>query len=433
MQEGLRSEIQRLLVLAFALVVIGLVNGLVAETLVVGGAIYTLITLRKIHKLYTWLASDKTDMPPEMTGVWGDMSDELYRLRQRVEQAKKNYTGLALRIRQITSALDDGMILLNADRTLDWWNPSATTLLNLTDNDRGEVISNLIRNPLFVAFIHSSEFNQPLEIQAPREPGRIFQFMAGTFGRGEVVLMVRDITRLRHLEEMRKEFVANISHELRTPLTVLVGYIETLLNNTDTLPKHWHKALEQMDQQTRRLSSLAEDLVMLSRLESTAPPPHQHTVDLGHLLGGIKENAQIVAGDRHRVTLECEPGLILAGDARELHSAFSNLVMNAIKHNPQGCGVGIRAHREGEQLVVEVSDTGIGIEAKHLPRLTERFYRVDDSRTTASGGTGLGLAIVKHVLARHQGALNIRSTPGRGSTFSCVFAPRASKPLADQA
>jgi len=421
LQEGLRSEIHTLLFLAAVLLVIGYVNGYVAETLIIGGMGYTLLTLSKIQKLYRWLSSDKNDMPPEMSGVWGDICDELYRLKQRVEQAKKNYSVLALRIRQITSALDDGMILLDANRTLDWWNPSATTLLNFKEGDRGEAISNLIRNPSFVNFIHGEEFTQSLELRSSQDPGRIYHFTAGTFGRGEVVLMVRDITRLRHLEEMRKEFVANISHELRTPLTVLMGYIETLESSSDTLPGHWQKALSQMDQQTRRLNALAEDLVLLSRLESTPPKANLQNLDIRNLLTTIAESARVVASERHRISLDCEDGLFLPGESRELHSAFSNLIFNAIKHNPQGCEISIRARRDADSIVVEIADNGAGIDEKHLPRLTERFYRVDDSRTSSSGGTGLGLAIVKHVLARHHGRLEIRSTLSKGSTFTCVF------------
>ena len=420
MQEGLRSEIRRLTLLVIVFIGIGLVNGYPLETLVIGAALYTFYTFGRIRKVYHWLYTEREGMPPEMGGLWGDLTDELYRRQQRLEQAKKNYTALALRIRQITSALDDGMILLTADRTLDWWNPSATQLLNLKEDDRGEVISNLIRNPTFVNYIHGEQFDRALEVRSVQDENRIYQFTAGQFGRGEVVLMVRDITRLRQLEEMRKEFVANISHELRTPLTVLVGYIETLQMNADSVPRHWQKALLQMDQQTKRLSSLAEDLVMLSRLESTPPAAGSDRVDICKLLEGIVESARIVAGDHH-LSLACEPDLTLPGATKELNSAFSNLVFNAVKHNPQGCDIHVRAATTADGLVVEVSDTGTGIDEKHLPRLTERFYRVDDSRTTASGGTGLGLAIVKHVLNRHRGTLEVASTLGKGTTFRCRF------------
>jgi len=419
--EGLHQEVRTLILLGVVLLIVGFTNGHIAETLIVGGIAYTFLTLSKIQRLYRWLASDKKDMPPEMSGVWGDISDELYRLKQQVEQSKKNYTALALRIRQITTALDDGMILLNANRALDWWNPSAAALLNLKEGDRGEIISNLIRDPEFVKFILGDSFSHSFELRAPHDPTRVYHFSAGIFGRGEVVLMVRDITRLRRLEEMRKEFVANVSHELRTPLTVLMGYIETLASDANCPPNYWQKALAQMDQQTRRLKSLTEDLIMLSRLESTPPQANPQKVDLGSLLASVCDSAKVIAGQQHNICLDCKPELVVLGQPHELQGAFSNLLFNAIRHNPRGCDIRIRAERLAEGVIVEVADTGIGIEAKHLPRLTERFYRVDDSRTSSSGGTGLGLAIVKHVLARHQAQLEIRSTLGKGSTFTCIF------------
>ena len=425
MQEGLRTEIYRIIVLAAFLIAFGLLNGYPLSTLLAGGTAYMAFTLSRINRLYAWLAADNDSLPPEASGVWGDISDYLYRLKRRIDQAQKNYTGLALRIRQITSALDDGMLLLNADRSLDWWNPVATGLLHLRETDRGENIANLIRHPLFVAYINGQDFSHPLELASPFQPQRVLLFSAGTFGRGEIVLVVRDITRLRHLEEMRKEFVANISHELRTPLTVLTGYLETLQGDADNLPPHWRRALTQMDQQTRRLGALAEDLVLLSRLESGQFTPNRQAVDVSALLKSIVEGQQLLHGATHRLRLRCPPGLVAQGDNRELHSAFANLIVNAIRHNTQGCDVLIHARAMGGNLVVRVRDNGVGIDARHLPRLTERFYRADDSRATSSGGTGLGLAIVKHVLGRHGASLRIRSTLGKGSVFSCRFAAPA--------
>ena len=421
MQDGLRTEITRILFLALFLLVFGLVNGYPLVTLLLGGSAYMLHTLYRINRIYSWLAGDSDTLPPESGGVWGDISDHLYRLKRRLDQSQRNYTGLALRIRQITTALDDGMLLLNSDGTLDWWNPVATTLLQLRDGDHRENIVNLIRHPQFVHFINSRRFDQTLELPSPVDGNRILLFSAGLFGRGEIVLVVRDITRLRHLEEMRKEFVANISHELRTPLTVLIGYLETL-QGSDDMPPGWQRAFQQMDQQTRRLGVLAEDLVMLSQLESGHFTPKLQAVDISRLLRGIVDSQQILCGESHRLTLDSPPGLMMSGDSKELNSAFANLIVNAIRHNPQGCEIHVRARRHSRGLVVTVADNGVGIDDTHLPRLTERFYRADDSRTSSSGGTGLGLAIVKHVLGRHNATLRIRSALGRGSVFSCRFA-----------
>lgn len=425
MQEGLRAEIRRIIALALFLVVFGLFNGFPLVTLLLGGGLYMVFTLDRINRLYAWLAADTDTMPPEASGVWGDISDYLYRLKRRIDQSQKNYTSLALRIRQITSALDDGMLLLNADHTLDWWNPAATGLLHLRESDKGENIVNLIRNPQFVDFINGRDFSQPLELRTPYEPQRTLLFTAGSFGRGEIVVVAQDITRLRHLEEIRKEFVANVSHELRTPLTVLSGYIETLQSSADDLAPHWQRALVQMDQQTRRLGALAEDLVVLARLESSVTPDRL-PVALCPLLRSIVEDQRLLYTDSHRLTLRCRPGLIVIGDSRELHSVFANLVVNAIRHNPRGCDVLIHARACGGNVVVRVMDNGIGVDPRHISRLTERFYRADDSRATSSGGTGLGLAIVKHALGRHNATLRIRGAPGKGAVFSCRFsAPTA--------
>ena len=247
-----------------------------------------------------------------------------------------------------------------------------------------------------------------------------------------MILVVQDITRLRNLEQMRQDFVANISHELRTPLTVLSGYTETLQDNADDLPKGWKKALDQMQQQTARMNALANDLVMLSQLESTQTPPPETAVDLCSLLQQITKDARIVVDknntnentdndDNSLIQLECAEGITIDGETKELYSAFSNLVFNAIKHNPVGTQIQIKSHTKNNANIIEVSDNGNGIDPKHIPRLTERFYRADQSRASTTGGTGLGLAIVKHVLMRHSASLKIFSTLSKGSTFICHF------------
>ena len=421
--QGLRNELQRIALLALLLLMVGYFDGYALATLIAGGSLYMIWTLRQIHRLNRWLAQGGRDFPPPASGVWGEVSDHLYRLRQRITRHRQDHLNLLTRIRRITDALDEGIVILDADRALEWWNPAAGKLLQLRRGDEGEPIINLVRAPAFVAFIHAGLFNEPVELEAPNDPNRILQFSANHFGDNEVALVVQDISRLRHLEQMRKEFVANISHELRTPLTVLAGYLETLGDSDAEVPASWRQALGQMTEQARRLTLLTEDLVTLSQLESTALPARTEPVPLKPLLGGIVENARALGGGMHHFELHCPDDLIAQGAARELHSAFANLVYNAVKHNPQGCTVGVRAGNDNGRPWVEVTDNGIGIDARHLPRLTERFYRVESSRTSSSGGTGLGLAIVKHSLLRNGGHLEIRSTPGNGSTFRCEFEP----------
>ncbi len=254
------------------------------------------------------------------------------------------------------------------------------------------------------------------------------QFNITRYGNREHLLLVRDVTRLHQLEQMRKDFVANVSHELRTPLTVIAGYLETLLEHAEGVNPRWLRALQQMNQQAGRMQHLLNDLLLLARLETSSRPTDNQPVAVGLLLQSIISDARALSGARaHLISLDADPQLQLKGSETELRSAFSNLVFNAVKYTPDGGTIHVRWWGDEAGAHLSVEDSGIGIEQKHLPRLTERFYRVDSSRASSTGGTGLGLAIVKHVLLRHQGRLDITSAPGRGSCFSCHF-PTAQVP-----
>ena len=244
------------------------------------------------------------------------------------------------------------------------------------------------------------------------------------YGNNEHLMLVRDVTRIHQLEQMRKDFVANVSHELRTPLTVICGYLETLLDNVDEINPRWGRALQQMQQQGGRMQNLLNDLLLLAKLEATDYPSDNQPVPVDLLLLSIKGDAQALSNERgHRISLEADNSVRLKGSETELRSAFSNLVFNAVKYTPDNGEIRIRWWADDQGAHLAVQDSGIGIDAKHLPRLTERFYRVDSSRASNTGGTGLGLAIVKHVLLRHRARLDISSVPGKGSTFTCHFAP----------
>ncbi|TNF03601.1 MAG: phosphate regulon sensor histidine kinase PhoR [Gammaproteobacteria bacterium] len=420
MHRGLQAEIRRIVLITLLLLFIGFMLGEILLTLLAGGSIYMLWTFSHIARLYDWLDQGASGLPPDASGVWGDMTDYLYRMQQRNDRAKQSRRQLSERVRNITSALPDGIMTLTPDRVLEWWNPAAETLLGLEKGDRGQSIINIVRDPRFVAFIQHHDLPPPTELPSPEDPSRTLLYSAAEFGDGNIILMVQDITRLRNLEQMRQDFVANISHELRTPLTVLSGYLETLQDNSDQLPGNWKKALDQMDQQTERLNALANDLVMLSQLESNRKPPPRTSVDVATLLQQVAQDASMVCSENHQVTTDIqEESLEVRGEYKELYSAFSNLAINAIKHNPGGVDVSLVCHSTENEVIIEICDNGYGIDPKHIPRLTERFYRVDNSRASSTGGTGLGLAIVKHVLMRHGGTLKIRSTLGKGSCFCC--------------
>lgn len=422
LHRGLKAELQRLTILVIVLFIAGHNAGHTALVMLLGLVTYWLWSIYNISKLYRWLNEGAVGYPPDTYGISADMGDYFYNLQQRNERAKQSRRQLSERIRNITLALTDGTITLSSNLELEWWNPSAEKLLGLQRNDRGQTITNLIRDPRFVTYINSESLLPPLEMTSPDDITITLMFTAARFGNdNSIILIVQDITRLRNLEQMRQDFVANISHELRTPLTVLSGYIETLQDNSEDLPAPWSKALRHMEQQTARLNALANDLVMLSQLESNRLPPSQNPVDINDLMNRLVTDANFIAGENHQIELSMPEQLSLPGEYKELYSAFSNLTFNAIKHNAEGATISIYCEETQDAISITISDDGIGIDPKHLPRLTERFYRVDQSRASTTGGTGLGLAIVKHVLARHGGELKIESTLGKGSTFTCLF------------
>ena len=357
-------------------------------------------------------------------GLWQAVFRHSSRLQQRSLRHQQQLQALLSRIQDSTDALQEGVLMIDSHGNLEWWNQAAGRQLRLKrPADTGQPVTNLVRDPQFRSYLSKADFREPLTMTAPHAPQRQLQVSITAFGRHERLLVIQDVTRLRQLEQMRKDFVANVSHELRTPLTVLSGYIETMSDMSDELPQRWSRVLQQMSEQSRRMEALITDLLMLSRLETTRQEPPQW-IDLPPLLQQITRDAAALASQRgQRVSLHCpDTPMQILGYAGELRSAFSNLAFNACKYTPDGGEIRIIWERlDDDRGCFRVDDNGIGIEAHHLPRLTERFYRADPSRSKATGGTGLGLAIVKHVLLRHDAALEITSTPGSGSSFRCLF------------
>lgn len=429
MHRGLETEIQLISLLSLLALIIGLATGYLLYTILIVFFLYIIWVFLNFLKVYKWIEGGCKLVPPDVTGISADMANSLYRMQQKNERADRRRKNLSDRVGQVTSALPDAIITLSPERMLRWWNPSAIKILGFKDNDKGQSIVNIVRDPRFVAFIEKPNLSTQLELKAAHDPSRTVMFSATTFGEGEIILVARDITRLKHLEQMRQDFLANISHELRTPLTVLSGYTETLMDNTKSVPDTWVKALSQIQEQTNRMIYLADDLVMLSQLESTTVPVPKTPIDLEKLLLQISSDAKIVSenifpGKPNIISLDLEQDIQLTGDQKELYSAFSNLILNAIKHNPIGTSVSIRAYHANNSVVVEISDDGCGIDSQHISRLTERFYRVDQSRSSETGGTGLGLAIVKHILIRHGGVLKIKSKLRQGTSFQCNFSTK---------
>ena len=429
MRRGLETEIQVISLLSLLALIIGLANDFLVYTMLIVFFLYLIWVFINFLKVYRWIEADCKLAPPDVTGISADMANSLYRMQQRNIRTDRRRKNLSDRVGQVTSALPDAIVTLSSERVLQWWNPSAIKILGFKDSDKGQSIVNIVRDPRFIAFIEKPDISTQLELKAAHDQSRTVIFSATTFGEGEIILVARDITRLKHLEQMRQDFLANISHELRTPLTVLSGYTETLMDNTKSVPNTWVKALSQIQEQTNRMIYLADDLVMLSQLESTTVPVPKTPIDLEKLLLQVHNDAKIISenifpGKPNIISLDLEQNIQLTGDQKELYSAFSNLVLNAIKHNPIGTSIDIRAYNADNSVVVEISDDGCGIDSQHISRLTERFYRVDQSRSTETGGTGLGLAIVKHVLIRHSGVLKIKSKVREGTSFQCKFSAK---------
>lgn len=425
-QHWLGILIRHLAMLVTACLLIGLATHQVGFCLAIGLGLYLAWTLKQLLHLHRWLKHQKPDEPPpEATGLWGDVFDSIYLIQRRDKHARERLQAVIDRAQESTAALRDGVIMLDSDANLEWWNNAAETLLGLkAPSDGGHPITNLVRNPRFFEYFHAQNFAEPLEISSPIQDRVRLQVTVTRYGNNEHLLIVRDITRIFQLEQMRKDFVANVSHELRTPLTVITGYLETLLDNSEGINPRWLRALQQMQTQGVRMQTLLNDLLLLAKLEATDYPSDNQPVAVEPLLKVIRSDALALSGARkHSISVEAEPGLYLKGSEPELRSAFSNLVFNAVKYTPDNGRIVVRCWQDRKGAYVSVKDSGIGIEAQHISRLTERFYRVDSSRNSNTGGTGLGLAIVKHVLLRHRARMEITSVPGHGSTFTCHFAP----------
>ena len=379
--------------------------------------------LFELDRLERWLRNGRRRHPPQSWGVWGDVLEHYYRLQRRYYKRKKRLGRVIREFRESTAAMPDSSIVLDGEFRIKWFNDAARETLRLSNQkDIGQSILNLIRSPNFKHYLRAGVYDMPVNIASPVDDTRTLAARLIPYGSDQYLLLIRDVTRLQRLQAMRRDFVANASHELRSPITVLSGYLESLADAGD-LGAEWQAPISEMQAQCQRMTSLINDLLELSRLETEeAEATDQQIVDVGNLLNRIVQYARIEDSGQHTIELEVDQDIALAGAEGELHSAFSNLVINALRYTDKGGTVKARWSRDDAGgAVFEVSDNGIGIDDKHLPFITQRFYRVDGSHSRRKGGTGLGLAIVKHVLQRHGAILDIASTPGKGSIFSCRF------------
>lgn len=377
--------------------------------------------LYMLQRVLHWLRGERIDLVPDAGGVWGEVIGLIARLFRRKQYHKRRMRQLLRELRHSTAAIPDGVVMLNPEAEILWFNRAAGRLLHL--RSRGDVglrIDSLVRRPEFVNYLRSGDFSTAVTVQPAGISDQCLHFQIVPYGAGQLLLLIRDVTRQVQLETMRKDFVANASHELRSPLTVISGYLETLAQDEGLDPVPGSPILE-MRRQALRMTAIVQDLLELSRLESEDGTPRGMAIDIHALVSQLNSDllAPLARSMNVQVQLECPDRLL--GEEAQIHSAFANLLENAAKYTPSGGTLSMRWWRDDHGGHFSVTDTGIGIAAEHIPRLTERFYRVDAGRSRASGGSGLGLAIVKHAMQRHGGSLEIASEEGRGSVFTCSF------------
>lgn len=384
--------------------------------------VFFALQLRSLYLVNDWISNRPYDVPPNLNGIWGALLFNVYRAQRQERIVQAEMVGLIDRAQSSLVALAEAVVLIDDQHQIEWWNPAAEKLLGISPLDRGRNLLAILRQPNFIEYFkHSDQAPDGIRLQVKMDEEHYVQVKLTRFGGESRLLVAYDITRMHNLEQMRKDFVDNISHELRTPLTVLSGYIETFTDQDDITPR-WKRAFTQMQSQTKRMNALVNDLLLLSNLENNKKVAKNQIIDMANLMNQIFDDARAYNLDYgHTLNLDIDSHCDLIGSDMEIASAFSNLITNAIKYTPKGGIITIGWHEDGDHAYFTVQDNGIGINPKHLPRLTERFYRVDSARSRQTGGTGLGLAIVKHVLMQHGAYLEISSKENEGSTFTAVF------------
>ena len=376
---------------------------------------YHLFNAQRVHD---WAVGTADRAVPEARGEWGEVFAAIYRRSRLREAHQRDLQHMIERFRQAAEAIPDGIVVLDRTQRIEWANPRAVEQLGLDlAQDVGQPIVNLVRQPEFLRYLDTGDYGESTMVPSSRDAGHTLALQLVPFAADKKLLMSRDVTELEALARMRRDFIANVSHELKTPLTVISGFVETM-QDLDVDEKQRTRFLQLMQEQARNMQRLVADLLTLSSLESEQNPVSDDRFAIVPLMLALSSDAKALSKGQHEIALDIGEAATVSGSRDELASAFGNLVSNAIRYTPGGGRITLewRVDDDGSG-VFTVADTGIGVASEHLPRLTERFYRVDRSRSRATGGTGLGLAIVKHILTRHRGRLSIASRVNQGSSF----------------
>jgi two-component system phosphate regulon sensor histidine kinase PhoR len=416
-------EITLLLIAAAAGALIWLLGAPLTVAVLLALTAYLLRQLYFLLRLTRLLHRQHRLAPPFPAGLWGELFRAVGRYQQRSRKGRKRQLRFQRRFREAANSVPDALIVLSKSQCIEWANPAAAPLMGVRwPQHDGRPLTEVLEEPGLGDYLDAGDYARPLELAPEHNQSLMLSIRVAPFGerKRQRLVVGRDITKIYHLNVIRRDFVANASRELRTPLTVIAGFVENL-SVSGLTPEPHRRPLTLMEKQTNRMRTIIEDLLTLSRLEMQDTATNVSSIDVPHEIDLILTDAQALSGGAHLFELDVDEGLLLLGNAADLRSAISNLVFNAVKHTPAGSHVGVGWREESGGPVLRVTDDGPGIEPEHIPRLTERFYRVDKARSRASGGTGLGLAIVKHVMHRHAAEFSVASEPGRGTSFTCRF------------
>jgi two-component system, OmpR family, phosphate regulon sensor histidine kinase PhoR len=416
---GWQKEITNILLLLLATAIVGGITGFFLPLLFLLMLGIIMRQIVQISRFEKWIGTGGGSKYPKTTGIWEEIYFHVYRIKKNEKRRKKKLGKMIDQFRQSTEALPDAAVVLGSHDEIEWANKAARDVFGLQQADKGQRIPNLIRYPEFIRYLKSGNYQEAVTLPSPVNNRMTLEVRIVPYGAGLRLLLAQDVTQLKKMERMRKDFVANVSHELRTPLTVLKGYLETLQDLDDGHSPLFTSSFQQMQGQTERMQHLVDDLLLLTRLETQQKK--LQCVDVPALLSQICKEGDSLENTSSRIELTLETAGHIMGEEQELRSAFTNLLSNALKYSPEDSVVKVRWYQDKDSIVLSTEDLGEGIAKADISRITERFYRVETKRLKKVNGTGLGLAIVKHVLMRHGARLNITSELGKGSCFSCHF------------
>lgn len=375
-------------------------------------------SMRKFEK---WMSGGSHATFPPASGFWSELSYLVSKKQRALEKHADLHLYKSEQFKAASMQIPDAIVSLDQENYIEWFNMPSQSMLGLRRQDIGRKVEGIIRQPEFIDYLKLENYQDALILNTLQGKQRTFDIKIIPYFESHKLLVVRDITELYQLAQIRRDFIANASHELRTPLTVLKGYLELMQDMPGEQQLLWKTPLEHMENQSNRMQSIIEDLLTLSSMEADSITAEATIVDVPEILQNISVEARQLGSDAHHIVFEITPGLKLRGYTEPLKSVFMNLVANAVRYSPEGGNITIRWYLDKEGAHYEVKDQGLGIAAEHIPRLTERFYRVDKDRSRVTGGTGLGLSIVKHVLEQHGATLSVESVVGKGSVFRCDF------------